>query len=305
MSIPPGFERCELCGEFNGTTRARYLKPDRSRSDPDRKVSVTCLCYGVPCLKCGKGQVHRPGTSSYSEKENRIGHWSSLFANLLIVCSECRKGDESYQSYKQVLEMPIERPAPLPPPPRDPGEILDIVIGECADGEGPFYRVIRYGRRHEPVIFPCGDELSELLENDPDFHDYETFLYVLTEEGEVVFSHEWDSGGPGAGAGIECVYELAGRFYYPCCDCPELFGSYDTVDEAVEGDLLMVNSATYNVESSYHGDEELAARAEFNGAPGDGEDERLGHEIWFNCIPYVWSKPGVFVKKDDEDDGLC
>ncbi len=296
MSIPPGFERCDVCGEFNGTTKARYLHSDRFQPDPEMEVSVACICHGVPCLQCGEHTVNRPGSNSYSERDNRVGHWSSLFANLLIVCAECRKKDKNYKQYA-----PLPKQAPEPPPP-DPNEIVDIITGKNADGEGPFYRVIRQGRRNEPVVFPSGDELKELLENDPDFHDYETFLDVLTEEGEGVFSHEWDSGGPGAGAGVEWVYELAGKFYYPCCDCGELFGPYDTVDEAVEGDLLTVTTATGEIGSGFHDADELAEKVEFEHYQGDGEDERLGHEVWFNSIPYVWTKPGIFVRKEDDDD---
>jgi hypothetical protein len=81
--IPPGFERCPRCGEFNGSTQARHLswelpadplqtpwpatdawdwlqdqKTEIARTiDPNLIISVTCLCGGVPCRRCGGPQV--------------------------------------------------------------------------------------------------------------------------------------------------------------------------------------------------------------------------------------------------------
>jgi len=41
-SVPPGFGRCEICGEFNGTTQARYLnwEPDPPESYGDVAISA-------------------------------------------------------------------------------------------------------------------------------------------------------------------------------------------------------------------------------------------------------------------------
>ncbi len=91
MAIPPGFERCPDCGEFNGTTEAKYLNWDEGHPalapEPTASITVTCLCKGVPCRKCGKNLVHRSGTNEYTEATNTIGHWP-WFASM-IPCRQC------------------------------------------------------------------------------------------------------------------------------------------------------------------------------------------------------------------------
>ncbi len=115
-SIPPGFERCTNCREFNGKTAARYLswglppdplEADSSDSelwdrlrdlksqvaatmDPDKIVSVTCLCHGPLCRRCGVVHVHKPGSNSYDLETNTIEHWPGFFG--MIPCAACRAG---------------------------------------------------------------------------------------------------------------------------------------------------------------------------------------------------------------------
>ena len=117
--IPPGFERCPVCGEFNGTTRAKYLSWDgeppasvgsvelsedlradlremkrrsEATKDPEREVKVTCLCQGPLCKQCGVTRIHRPGSNSYSEKTRSVGHWALLLG--MFPCRQCRGLDE-------------------------------------------------------------------------------------------------------------------------------------------------------------------------------------------------------------------
>ena len=94
MSIPPGFERCIVCGEFNGTTEARHLDWEGSLAPPppDRPVSVTCLCHGIPCSRCNTHLIHRPISNSYDEGTNTIGHW--FYLSGLAPCWACRLAEE-------------------------------------------------------------------------------------------------------------------------------------------------------------------------------------------------------------------
>ncbi len=301
-NMSTGYVRCETCGEFYSATW-----PEQVTRKGGSAIAVhagiggaTADTGGIPCPKCGRINCYRPGLNAGDDAVNQLCLWPELAAALVPGNS----GQELWKDPAYQVALNRARALSHEPSP-DPNGIVEVVIGKNADGEGPLYRVVRYGRLHEPTVFPCGAELERALDDeDSGICNDETFLYVLHDEGEVVFRHEWDSGGPGAGAGAECVYELAGRFYYPC-DWAGLYGPYDTLDEAVRGDLLMVNEASTLIESSFHDDEELASRAEFNGEVVDGEDERLGHEVSFNYIPYVWTESGRFVRKDDDDDEYC
>lgn len=115
--LPPGFERCPDCGEFNGRTEARYLNweleddfggesipPDvvaqlrrlkaevASTMDPHQVISVTCLCHGPLCKRCGVVRFHKPGSNSYDPETNRVEHWS-WFAGMMP-CAVCREQEE-------------------------------------------------------------------------------------------------------------------------------------------------------------------------------------------------------------------
>jgi hypothetical protein len=62
----------------------------------------------------------------------------------------------------------------------------------------------------------------------------------IIENGEVVGEQEWDSGGPGAGAGSLVVYRYAGKFF--ALDDVEFMGPYDTFREAAEAVGLFVRT---------------------------------------------------------------
>lgn len=82
--------------------------------------------------------------------------------------------------------------------------------------------------------------------------------------GEEVFSLYWDSGGPGAGAGIESVYRFADR-YLACSDTFGWSGPYDTLEDAYGS--IFVSSATKEISSSEWSDDEIIARMDLQG-PG-------------------------------------
>lgn len=62
MSIPIGFSRCKVCGEFNGTTKAKDLDWEgfTNAPDPEDEVSVSCLCQGVECRLCAEVTHNHP-----------------------------------------------------------------------------------------------------------------------------------------------------------------------------------------------------------------------------------------------------
>jgi hypothetical protein len=98
--------------------------------------------------------------------------------------------------------------------------------------------------------------------------DLEWQLEIL---GEVIrtlasqaFSLDWDSGGPGAGAGTEVVYRLAGKYLY-LSSTYGWTGPFDTLDEAY-GDIF-VSAATQSIWCSEWSEEEVIARMTLNGGP--------------------------------------
>ena len=62
----------------------------------------------------------------------------------------------------------------------------------------------------------------------------------ILENGEKVGEQEWDSGGPGAGAGSLVVLRYAGKFF--AFDDVEFMGPYDTFREAAEAVGLYVRT---------------------------------------------------------------
>jgi len=90
--IPEGFVKCEICGEYNGKTKAKNLNWHDSMflKDKERRegyISVSCLCKGIVCRACNKNKIHRPISNSYEEETNSIGHWPSFSG--MRPCQEC------------------------------------------------------------------------------------------------------------------------------------------------------------------------------------------------------------------------
>jgi hypothetical protein len=128
--------------------------------------------------------------------------------------------------------------------------------------------------------------------NDPeDYEDDELEgdddLDQIVEEGEGVFYHNWDSGGPGAGS--EDVYHWNGKFVVSSDDFGNS-GPYSSLDEAIgKHGLLVVTSATENIDCSLLTARELAKRLSC---------EEDGYEIELNGEPWVYrAKAGEFKRK--------
>jgi len=99
--VASGFTRCETCGEFNGTTDAVNLSSSVGFIWTG-KVTVTCLCSGVPCLGCRTHLVHAPAMNSYDAESNSIRRWPSLGGEML--CRECRSIEAS-KTKKRVIDV--------------------------------------------------------------------------------------------------------------------------------------------------------------------------------------------------------
>ena len=71
----------------------------------------------------------------------------------------------------------------------------------------------------------------------------DTFYEIIIEEGEVVGSHSWNSGNPGAGAGATFIYRFRGLFF--TSDDFGIDGPYEGFSEAAEAvNLLTVRNTT-------------------------------------------------------------
>jgi hypothetical protein len=70
---------------------------------------------------------------------------------------------------------------------------------------------------------------------------------LLQEQGEIVYSHYWESGAPWAGAECETVYRWHECYF--ARDSHEGFsGPFATLDEALqEGGLVQITSATVSI----------------------------------------------------------
>jgi hypothetical protein len=126
------------------------------------------------------------------------------------------------------------------------------------------------------------------------------FFAKLLDEGDVVFEHEWDSGGPGAGAGSERVVAYRGRFWYSSLDFG-VKGPYDDLlgTVAMYG-LLTVTEATTEISSSTLSTAEMVLRLE----SAFGDMDRV--EFTVNCDTYAYEKGSGFsevheVEADDEE----
>lgn len=82
-------------------------------------------------------------------------------------------------------------------------------------------------------------------EEDPDGVDEDIGERIL-ENGEEVAYQEWDSGGPGAGAGRVSVYEYAKKFYV--LNDEGMDGPFGTKAEAITaGGVNIINDATKEI----------------------------------------------------------
>jgi hypothetical protein len=267
MSIPTGFTRCETCGELYCTTAPDHLRQDGCRQASDREPGATADTGGIPCPKCGRRNLYYPGLDAASDAVTTLCQWPEFKVALL----PSQHGQELWKdpSYQVAVE---QARAQSNEPPPDPDEIVDIVIGKNADGEGPFYRVIRLGRLHEPVIFPCGDAINEAFNTDPDFLDYDGMVSLVLDEGKMAFSMEFYSDDPSGLFGVFSIEELAGRFYH-LCGASMLWGPYDSLDEAmVETGLQSIYDGSLWDESDCRDPDEVKGKPDYLEFTGEEDD---------------------------------
>jgi hypothetical protein len=76
--------------------------------------------------------------------------------------------------------------------------------------------------------------------------DWSDVFEKISSEGDLVARQEWDSGAPGAGAGVQYVYEFRGLFF--ATSDADVYGPYDKFTEAADSiGILNVNDATTSV----------------------------------------------------------
>lgn len=118
---------------------------------------------------------------------------------------------------------------------------------------------------------------------DPDWC-VEFLTDLVFEKGVKVFSLDWDSGGPGAGAGTEEVYQCFNRFW-PCSGTFGLSDPCETLGEALKGDIGAITDATTEVWCSPLAPAEIAKLLHVCGKPP--------FSFTINGEPWRVSKAGV------------
>jgi hypothetical protein len=115
----------------------------------------------------------------------------------------------------------------------------------------------------------------------------EALVDQITEKGTVVYSLEWDSGGLGAGAGEESVYEWNRQFAVTSLDYCEP-GPFNSLEEAITANsLLFVNSATVSITCSLWSAPKLAKQLECD---EDGCRVSINGQLW------IYSEKGGFTR---------
>ena len=112
---------------------------------------------------------------------------------------------------------------------------------------------------------------------------------LILEEGKIVYSLQWESGGPAAGAGYEVVYKFRDS-YWTHSDYEGLSGPYDSLAEALSDAFTTVTSATERIRCSELSSDEIVERLE----PYDLECTK---RIVINGEDWVVTPEGRFMKK--------
>jgi hypothetical protein len=112
---------------------------------------------------------------------------------------------------------------------------------------------------------------------------------LIIEESEIVYSLQWESGGPAAGAGYEVVYKFR-DYYRAYFDYEELSGPYPCLNEALSSAFTTVTDVTESIRCSELSSEEIAERLE----PYDLECTK---RIVINGEDRVVTPEGRFMKK--------
>jgi len=123
------------------------------------------------------------------------------------------------------------------------------------------------------VDIPCDEILSELI----------------IEEGEIVYALQWDSGGPGAGAGYEVVYKFR-DYYWTHSDYEGFLGPYSCLDEALSSTFTTVTDVTESIRCSELSSEEIVKHLE-------AFELEYTKRIVINGEDWVATPEGRFMKK--------
>jgi hypothetical protein len=118
---------------------------------------------------------------------------------------------------------------------------------------------------------------------------------LILEEGKVVYSLFWDSGGPGGGAGSETIVKFKNQ-YWAFTGSAEFFGPYDAMEYALSSEFITVTEATQSVYSSELSAEEIAELLE----PFEIEYTKrliINNKDWVITTEGEFMKKSVFMKK--------
>jgi len=137
--------------------------------------------------------------------------------------------------------------------------------------------------------------------NDEAADEDDELIEQILRKGKVVFSHDWNSGGPGAGAGSEQVRFWNGMYAVHSLDSGNA-GPFASLDEGLqEQDLLEVTNATTAIHCSMLSAKDLAKRLncclDVDLLHEDGIEENR-FEIKLNGEAWVYrAKTGNFKRK--------
>jgi hypothetical protein len=86
---------------------------------------------------------------------------------------------------------------------------------------------------HHQGIANAGGSIFKLWHGQDPEEWGDNFIELLDEHCRTVYAIGWDSGGPGAGADVECIEKFLGR-YWPRTSTDGLSGPYNTLKEVFE-----------------------------------------------------------------------
>ena len=122
------------------------------------------------------------------------------------------------------------------------------------------------------------------------------FARKIRDEGIPVFTYAWNSGNPGAGAGVEYIFSLDGQMVVASSEDDKLHGPYDDLHTLFEAhpDLLTVNETTEAIECIYLDAADISTMLSFSEPPPlDPEFERLLPMLSTMSLPK--RKPGFTI----------
>lgn len=107
----------------------------------------------------------------------------------------------------------------------------------------------------------------------------ELFEEIVLEQGKKVFSSNWDSSGPGAGADSEVIYSFR-DYYWPMSSTLGLTGPCETLKEALRSDCGFVTQATKRISCTELSADKLAKLLTVTGPSDQSFDVTINGETW-------------------------